>query len=356
MSLPSSEHSDEDDDRSVVSTVADRNGFLGGSQYSPDPQPNLPRTLILKREQKWINMIRDWSQYMNTNYKKVRERCRKGIPPSLRPKAWELLCTEKQNRKHFNRNYFDDLCAQEGNPKWIEDIKKDLHRQFPYHEIFIKEGGFGQTDLFNVLKAYSIKNPTVGYCQAQAPIAAFLLMYMPAENAFWCLVNICDEYLKGYYSQGMETLQIDGDMLFAFVKKFAPNIYKHLKKQKIEPILYMTEWFLCVFTRTLPWPALLRVWDMFLCEGPSVLFKVGLVLIGLCMGGEAKSASALKKQYPTMYETLEALRNPPAHLLEENFFVKKVLQINLPTKEIDKEHEKQRKKRIAQQNGNNARK
>lgn len=29
----------------------------------------------------------------------------------------------------------------------------------------------------------------------------------------------------------------------------------------------MTEWFLCVFTRTLPWPALLRVWDMFLCEG-----------------------------------------------------------------------------------------
>lgn len=37
MSLPSSEHSDDDDDRSVVSTVADRNGFLGGSQYSPDP-------------------------------------------------------------------------------------------------------------------------------------------------------------------------------------------------------------------------------------------------------------------------------------------------------------------------------
>ncbi len=39
------------------------------------------------------------------------------------------------------------------------------------------------------------------------------------------------------------------------------------KKQEIEPTLYMTEWFLCVFTRTLPWSALLRVWDMFLCEG-----------------------------------------------------------------------------------------
>lgn len=67
-----------------------------------------------------------------------------------------------------------------------------------------------QKDLFNILKAYSIKNPSVGYCQAQAPIAAFLLMYMPAEDAFWCLVNICDEYLKGYYSQGMvSTASID---------------------------------------------------------------------------------------------------------------------------------------------------
>jgi len=60
-----------------------------------------------------------------------------------------------------------------------------------------------QRDLFQVLKAYSILNSNVGYCQAQAPLAAFLLMHMPAEQAFWCLVSICDKYLAGYYSQGM---------------------------------------------------------------------------------------------------------------------------------------------------------
>lgn len=87
-------------------------------------------------------------------------------------------------------------------------------------------------------------------------------------------------------------------MLFAFVKRVYPHIYKHLvsifseltrvqmnvcdffilwilqKKQKIEPILYMTEWFLCVYTRTLPWPTLLRVWDMFLCEGEQQFFQI----------------------------------------------------------------------------------
>lgn len=39
------------------------------------------------------------------------------------------------------------------------------------------------------------------------------------------------------------------------------------KKHKVEPILYMTEWFMCVYSRTLPWSCVLRVWDMFLCEG-----------------------------------------------------------------------------------------
>ena len=33
----------------------------------------------------------------------------------------------------------------------------------------------------------------------QAPIAALLLMNMPAEDAFWCLTAICDKYIPGYY-------------------------------------------------------------------------------------------------------------------------------------------------------------
>lgn len=62
---------------------------------------------------------------------------------------------------------------------------------------------FRQEDLFKVLKAYVVHNPVDGYCQAQAPIAAVLLMHMPAEQAFWCLVSICEKYLPGYYSAGL---------------------------------------------------------------------------------------------------------------------------------------------------------
>lgn len=65
--------------------------------------------------------------------------------------------------------------------------------------MFIDEDKPGQKELFNVLKAYSLFNPTVGYCQAQAPIAAFLLMHLPAEQAFWCFVSVCDKLVSLFY-------------------------------------------------------------------------------------------------------------------------------------------------------------
>ena len=60
----------------------------------------------------------------------------------------------------------------------------------------------GQSELYKVLKAYTVYNPKEGYCQAQAPIAAALLMNMPAEEAFWCLICICENYVPGYYASG----------------------------------------------------------------------------------------------------------------------------------------------------------
>lgn len=90
-------------------------------------------------------------------------------------------------------------------------------------------------------------------------------------------------------------------------------------KQNIDPVHYMTEWFLCVYVRTLPWETALRVWDMFLCEGVKVIIKVGLVLLKGCLGQKD-----ITKQCPTMYETLELLRKPPDDLVEEEALIKQV--------------------------------
>uniref|UniRef100_A0A3P8VDQ1 TBC1 domain family member 10A n=1 Tax=Cynoglossus semilaevis TaxID=244447 RepID=A0A3P8VDQ1_CYNSE len=184
----------------------DKYGFIGGfccRGVAASPQPDVPPAVLRQRELKWLDMLNHWDRWIIKRFDKVRLRCQKGIPPALRGRAWLYLSGGKV-KKEQNQGKFQELDSQPGDPKWVDTIEKDLHRQFPFHEMFISRGGHGQRDLFCVLKAYTLYRPEEGYCQAQAPIAAVLLMHMP--DAFWGLVQICEKYLPGYYSPGLVRL------------------------------------------------------------------------------------------------------------------------------------------------------
>ena len=75
-------------------------------------------------------------------------------------------------------------------------IQKDLARTFPSHKFFqrpkgaqpsgsgsdtAEDRGRGQDDLFNVVRAYSLYDPEVGYVQGSAFIVAALLLNVSAQ-------------------------------------------------------------------------------------------------------------------------------------------------------------------------------
>nr|XP_046231550.1 TBC1 domain family member 10A [Scatophagus argus] len=314
----------------------DKYGFTGGAQQSVGNfAEEIPTEVLRQREAKWLEMLNSWDKWMAKKHKKVKERCQKGIPPSLRGRAWLYLTGGKVKREQ-NLGKFKELDSQPGDPKWIDIIERDLHRQFPFHEMFAARGGHGQQDLLSVLKAYTLYRPEEGYCQAQAPIAAVLLMHMPAEDAFWVLVQICEKYLPGYYSTGLEAIQLDGEILYALLRRVSPVAHSHLKKHKLEPILYMTEWFMCAFSRTLPWASVLRVWDMFLCEGVKIIFRVGLVLLKCMLGSQDKLKSC-----QGLYETMELLRAIQPQYMQEGFLAQQIVELQVSEKDIEKEHHSQ---------------
>ncbi|XP_037114382.1 TBC1 domain family member 10A-like [Syngnathus acus] len=317
----------------------DKYGFIGGAQqYTEESAQDVPTAVLRQREVKWLDMLNHWDKWMIKRFNKVRLRCQKGIPPSLRGRAWLYLSGGK-GKKEQNQGKFQELDSQPGDPKWSDVIEKDLHRQFPFHEMFVSRGGHGQKDLFRVLKAYTLYKPEEGYCQAQAPIAAVLLMHMPAEDAFWGLVQICEKYLPGYYSPGLEAIQLDGEILFALLRRVSPLAFRHLEKHKIDPILYMTEWFMCAFSRTLPWASVLRVWDMFLCDGVKIIFRVGLVLLK-CMLGSREKLKACQGQY----ETMELLRAVEPRYMQEGFLVREILEVQITARDVEREHHTQLKR------------
>ncbi|CCD73248.1 Rab-GAP TBC domain-containing protein [Caenorhabditis elegans] len=299
--------------------------------------PPIDSKILRRREKKWIQMLDNWRYFMDEKFELVKNRCRKGIPPSLRGRAWKYLSgATYQMEVSSNRFVFDYCVKQAGDPKWNDDIQKDLSRQFPEHEMFARVGKYGnngKNDLFDLLKAWTILHPEEGYCQGQAPIAAVLLMHMPVRDAFYCFVQICHKYLPGYYSSGLEAVQTDGDILTKLIKDRSKLTYRHFKANGVDPALYMIEWFMCCFCRTLPWPTVLRVWDMFLCEGVKILFKVALVLLKFGIGTPSQI-----KQYPDMPAIVTRLRNLPVEIMEEEFLVQKISETNLNDADMEKLH------------------
>uniref|UniRef100_A0A673TJV8 TBC1 domain family member 10C n=2 Tax=Suricata suricatta TaxID=37032 RepID=A0A673TJV8_SURSU len=121
---------------------ADRYGFIGGSSAEPGPG-HPPADLIRQREMKWVEMTSHWEKTMSRRYKKVKMQCRKGIPSALRARCWPLLCGAHVCQKNSPDTY-KELAEAPGDPQWMETISRDLHRQFPLHEMFVSPQGHGR--------------------------------------------------------------------------------------------------------------------------------------------------------------------------------------------------------------------
>ena len=204
------------------------------------------------------------------------------------------------------------------------------------------------------------------YMQSITPLTT--LLTTPKQEAFWCLVQICEQYLPGYYSPGLvgmcvqlpsltphhcccssvqHAFQIDAMILKDLLAKYIPDTNafmdvcisslcaavlitahpllpsvqgtrnRHIQRNGPYPVLhrvvhehlfkvchtqppittpttfvYMHSlwaqptmqgiWaYNVIYCRTLPWPMVLRVWDMFFFEGVKVLFKVAVAVLYL---------------------------------------------------------------------------
>ena len=70
-------------------------------------------------------------------------------------------------------------------------------------------------------------------------------------------------------------------MLF---QQYLPDLFAHFEKEGIETSFYATRWFLTLWGDTLPLPVVVRIWDLFLYEGPRVIYSVGIGLLQLSKG------------------------------------------------------------------------
>lgn len=293
----------------------------------------IPHNKLREREAKWLKMLGRWDYYISKKSDLVMKRCRKGIPYSVRGKAWQYL-THSYILEEKHPGLFNDLVRQAekiANPTDLSAIEKDLHRTFPANEIFANEEG--REELKRVLSALVAYKPEHGYCQAMSPIVATLLMHMAAESAFWVMVRILEDYLPGYFSDGLFSLQVDCEVFGLLLPSFAPKLAAHMSSIDAVPSVVLLEWLMCVYCRTLPFSCALRVIDMFLYEGPIVLMKTALSLMILRMGSQSEFS-----QLSSVNEFYPAMRELPTDITHESVLIPHILSLKVKPRQLEKLH------------------
>lgn len=215
------------------------------------------------------------------------EAVKAGVPKAKRGEIWKFLV--KQHEFHSPPQE-DELWRQ----KSYEELKEvssshqhsifiDLGRTFPSHPYFAAQLGRGQLCLFNVLKAYSVLDEEVGYCQGLSFVAGILLMHMKEADAFDTLRFILYTLqVRMQYKPDMQKLQTQFYMLSRLLHDYYKPVYEFLLEYEITPTLYAAPWFLTLFASHFPVGFVARVLDMMFLQGVEVLFKVILLLLGSC--------------------------------------------------------------------------
>ncbi|KAL8376166.1 hypothetical protein RB595_007327 [Gaeumannomyces hyphopodioides] len=202
---------------------------------------------------------------------KVIDRTWKGIPDCWRAAAWYSFLTASA-RQHGSNTTDEQLAAefqrlQDVSSADDTQIDLDVPRTINRHIMFRRRYRGGQRLLFRVLHALSLHFPETGYVQGMASLAATLLCYYDEEKAFIMLVLM-------WRFRGLERLYEPGfGSLMTALKDFETDwlrdkeVAHKLTELCIDPTAYATRWYLTLFNLSVPFPAQLRVWDVFMLLG-----------------------------------------------------------------------------------------
>lgn len=289
----------------------DQYGFLKASHYITVQQYDvwLKNYLLSqeRRSRKWISYMRERGLPTHTPTRfpsrstKTERFIRKGIPPAWRGDAWFFYADGDTYLKKHPGLYSSLISRSEIELSQTdkEAIERDLHRTFPDNIHFKpdSDSSVGSTaeapllnSLRNVLRAFALYSPRVGYCQSLNFLAGLLLLFLAEEKAFWMLHIITTVYLPGTHELSLEGTNVDLWTLMVALKSTLPHIWAKVGAAggtsddivgtaRLPPIsLCTTSWFMSLFIGTLPIESVLRVWDVLFYEGSRTLFRVALTI------------------------------------------------------------------------------
>jgi hypothetical protein len=137
-----------------------------------------------------------------------------------------------------------------------------------------------QQALKNILNAYAVYNPEIGYCQGMNYIAGTLYLGVNDEEiAFKGMISLLERYsMMHIYQLHHQILNMKFYQLERLISLFLPEMSQYMREHEVHSFKYSSSWFITIFSQTLKYEEELRsrLWDMFLLDGWKAFFKIAI--------------------------------------------------------------------------------
>jgi hypothetical protein len=201
-----------------------------------------------------------------------------GVPMKFRHELWLkwLRCAELA-RAH-PPTYLATLrarAAAAGETEATRQVDLDVNRTLP---TLLSPSHLER--LREVLILYSHHNPALGYCQSMNFLCGILLLLgLSNEDCFWALAYLVEQFCDGYHSVTLHGLLRDVAVAGELLQRLQPELNAKLQALKLPVLWLAVDAFLCLYAKSVPLRALLRIWDVLLFEGPRALFAIFLTFL-----------------------------------------------------------------------------
>ncbi|EGG17355.1 RabGAP/TBC domain-containing protein [Cavenderia fasciculata] len=132
--------------------------------------------------------------------------------------------------------------------------------------------------LANVLRAISLYDPELGYCQGISFVGSIMVQKVQEEETFHILLRLLEGVMRDFYTIGMRGLKLRVYQISKLVQELFPKLHQHLEKIDLDYTIFASPWFLTAFSYHLSEECVERIIDIILLQGVEAFFSVGLAI------------------------------------------------------------------------------
>lgn len=137
------------------------------------------------------------------------------------------------------------------------------------------------SQVYTITRVFFLMRPDIMYNKSLVAFSFIFILVCKDEYAsFYNIFNlICSTNLLHYYKKNENYIDIRVEFFDELLKNRIPKVSLHFKNLDISSELFLVSWFGNIFSFTLDYHLLKRIFDLYLLHGEYILFQVGLTII-----------------------------------------------------------------------------